>query len=119
MKRMHDTTRITELFIKVGLGAAIAATLLLPTAIKANHSAPAAQVRSPMALTAQRADAIPLPPIPNLGAIPWLTLELAPKGPQIDTLLLLTPAELQSANASNRLPLWSDRILPSANPKHG
>jgi hypothetical protein len=120
MKRMHDTTRITELFIKVGLVAAIAATLLLPTSIKADAAAPALQSGSPMVETAQRIDAIPLPPIPNLGAIPWLTLQRARKGPQIDTLLLRGPAVLQSASsARDRLPSWMDRTFANANPEHG
>ena len=93
MKRMHEKTALPALGIKSGL---IAATILLASANSASGAESVTQVRPPMVMTGQRAEAIPLPPIPNLSAVPWLTLERAPRGPQIDTLLSPAP-DLQSA----------------------
>jgi len=117
MKRIYDSNRLTELLVKAGLIAAIAATMLLPASIKAHG----AQFRPSMVMTAQRAETIPLPPIPNLNAVPWLTLERAPKGPQIDTLLSPVPVGLQFAlRRPGRLPMWPDSLLAASNtPRNG
>jgi hypothetical protein len=118
MKRMHDTTDLPALGIKAGL---IAATILLASANSAGGAESSSQVRPSIVMTGQRAEAIPLPPIPNLNAVPWLTLERAPKGPQIDTLLSPVPDNLQSAfSTRSRLPMGPDSLLAARNtPRNG
>lgn len=103
MKRIHDNTRIAELFVKAGLIAAIAAALLLPTAFSADGAGTAPPGRSQAPLPGQRAQAI-APSVPHLTAIPWLTRERAPKGPKIDTLVP-APAGAGAALATG-LPPW-------------
>ena len=106
MKRIYDPARLTELFVRAGLIAAIAATLLLPASIKA-QGAEAASGGAPHAVPIdQRPQALPLPPIPHLSAVPWLTLDVAPKGPKIDTLVP-APARLDPVTAMTGLPLWT------------
>ena len=106
MKRIHDSTRLAELFVKAGLIAAIAATLLLPASINAHGAEAAPAGKHQATLPDQRWQALPLPPIPHLTATPWLTLERAPKGPKIDTLVP-TPANLDPVLAITGLPLWA------------
>lgn len=106
MKRIHDSTRIAELFIKAGLIAAIAATLLLPASISANGAEATPPGERHASLPAPRANGIPLPPIPHLDAIPWLALERAQRGPKID-MLFPAPANPDPALALTGLPLWS------------
>jgi hypothetical protein len=115
MKRIHDTTHLTEQFVKAGLLAAIAATMLLPTAINADGAEQAARTKGPLVLSGQPAYSLPLPAIPNLDAIPWLTLDRAPKAAQIGALLSPLPASLPSApGALSRPPMWSDGLIAAA-----
>ena len=116
MKRMHDTNRLTELFVDTGFIAALATAMLLPGTIGANGAESTTQARPPLVLADRSATTVKLPPIPNLDAVPWLARERTPKGPRIDTLLTPLPASLQAAvSAQNRLPMWSDGPLASAN----
>ena len=87
MKRIHDTSRLTEFFIKAGLIAAIAAALLAPMTINA-HGSDAAHGHPALKRTAW--DALPLPPIPHLETMPWLNRERPQKTLKIDTLLAPT-----------------------------
>ena len=117
MKRMHDTTDRPSPGVKAGL---IAAAILLASATSAIGGETAAQVR-PLVMTSQRADGLQLPPIANLNAVPWLTLERAPKGPQIHTLLSPLPAPLPVASGPpTRLPMWPDGLLAAGRtPRNG
>jgi hypothetical protein len=103
MKRIHDSARFTELFVKAGLIAAIAATLLLPVSVSGAEAPRSDGVPSTPARQAW--DGLPLPPIPYLNAIPWLALERGQKGPKIDTLLLPAQGSVNPAYAASGLPL--------------
>jgi hypothetical protein len=84
-KRMHDNSRVTELFIKAGLIAALAATALMPTTIKVHSNDTRVEQGWPKRGSTE---ALPLPPIPYLETMPWLIGERVPKGPlKIDPLL--------------------------------
>jgi hypothetical protein len=88
MKRMNQSSRLIEVFVKAGLVAATAAALLLPTTIKVNGSESGLRVehaRPPLKRASW--DALPLPPIPYLETMPWLVREPQPKGFKIDRLL--------------------------------
>lgn len=118
MKRIHDRTRarLAELFVKAGLIAAIAAALSLPASINA-HGAEAAPLDARhSSLPAQHMQAIRLPPIPHLDAIPWLALDRASKGPRID---LLVPASVERNFALTGLPLWSAGIAATTQGTNG
>ena len=119
MKRRHDTTRLTGRFVRAGFIAAVAAALLLPGTISANGAESATQASPPMVLADRGAEAVKLPPIPNLNA--WLAFEQTQKGPRIDTLLTPLPASLQAAfSTQSRLPMWSDGLLASrSNERNG
>ena len=97
MKRIHDTNRTTELFIKAGLTAAITGALVLPVSIKANGADATGLERA--AFTSQ-----PLPPIPRLDTMPWLVLE-RPHG-ALKTDILLMPESPQSLFARSAAPIW-------------
>ena len=88
MKRMNQSSRLIESFVKAGLVAAIAAALLVPTTIKVHGSESAARVEHAWPMLKRASwDALPLPPIPYLETMPWLVREPAPKGIKIDRLL--------------------------------
>jgi hypothetical protein len=82
MKWMYDPSRLTEFFVKAGLLMALALVLLAPMTINANGG----DDLSP-ALKRSSWNALRLPPIPHLESMRWLTLERAPRGFRIDTLL--------------------------------
>lgn len=86
MKRMRQTSHVTELFVRAGLVAALAAVLLAPMTIRADGGEGLQQGASPV-LKASSWNALPLPPIPHLETMPWLVRERAQKGFRIDTLL--------------------------------
>ena len=93
MKRMNHSSRLIEVFVKAGLVAAIAATLLVPTTIKVHGSESATRVEHAWPMLKRASwDALPLPTIPHLETMPyletkWLGREPAPKGFKIDRLL--------------------------------
>ncbi len=84
MKRMSQTS-LTELFVKAGLIAALAAVLLAPMSIRADGGE-SLQPGAP-ALKASSWNVLPLPPIPHLDTMPWLVREPTQKRFKIDTLL--------------------------------
>jgi hypothetical protein len=102
MKRIQDTNRTTELFIKAGLTAAIAGTLLLPLSINANGAEATGSQRAPFA--SERSDTLPLPPIPHLHTMPWLGLE-RPHG-ALKTDILLLPEGPKNLFAGDAAPTW-------------
>jgi hypothetical protein len=103
MKRINNTSRATELFIKAGLTAAIAAALLLPVSINANGAEAVAPTRAPF--VSQPSNTLPLPPIPHLSTMPWLGLE-RPHG-TLKTDILLRPEGPQSFFANGSVtPMW-------------
>ena len=76
MKRINETNRTTELFIKAGLTAAIAAALLLPVSINANGADAPGSTRAPCA--SERSHRVPQiepprsePPAARLSARGW------------------------------------------------
>jgi hypothetical protein len=85
-KRMPDNSRVTEVFIKAGLIAALAAAVLMPTTVKIHGNEAGVEQAWPVP-TRGSWNALPLPPIPYLETMPWLLQERAPKGLKIDTLL--------------------------------
>ena len=88
MKRMNQSSRLIEAFVKAGLVAAIAAALLVPTTIRVHGSESAVRVEHAWPMLKRASwDALPLPPIPYLETMPWLVREPAPKGFRIDRLL--------------------------------
>jgi len=88
MKRTHDPSYFTALFVKAGLIAALATVLLAPTTVKV-HSSEAALKSEHASPIVKRAswDALPLPPIPYLETMPWLARQRAPTGMKVDMLL--------------------------------
>jgi hypothetical protein len=86
MKRMHDNSSVTEIFIKAGLIAALAAIALMPTTIKVHSNDARVEQGWPMPKRG-RWPVLTLPPIPYLETMPWLVQERAPRGLKIDTLL--------------------------------
>ena len=102
MKRINETNRTTELFIKAGLTAAIAAALLLPVSINANGADAPGSTRAPFA--SERSHGLPLPPIPHLDTMPWHGLG-RPHG-ALKTDILLLPAGPKSHFAGGAAPTW-------------
>jgi hypothetical protein len=63
--------------------------------------------KTPGAASPSRALTLPLPPIPELETMPWLTSTAPVKGPKVDTLQLLKPDRGLSARPSFAdMPLW-------------
>jgi hypothetical protein len=88
MKRINQSSRLIEAFVKAGLVAAIAAALLVPTTIKVHGAESTARVEHAWPMLKRASwEALPLPPIPYLETMPWLVREPAPKGFKIDRLL--------------------------------
>lgn len=86
MKRMFDTNRVAEFFIKAGLIVALAAALLMPTTVRLHGNEASGHV--PAGPTPQaRWETLPLPPVPYLETMPWLLQQRGEKGFKIDTLL--------------------------------
>lgn len=106
MKRTYDPSRLLAIFVKAGLVAAIAAALLAPTTINASgNEATARVVHGQPILKRTYFDALPLPPIPYLETMPWLTHEWTPKGFKIDTLLAPTFELMRPETADDGVPL--------------
>jgi hypothetical protein len=95
MKRRNEiSSRVTEYVIKLGLTAALVAAVLAPTTIRVQG---AENPASPTALRIPTSEALPLPPLPHLETMHWLTFKPRPQTLKIDTLLgpkfeLLGPA---------------------------
>ena len=93
MKRMNQSSRLIEVFVKAGLVAAIAAVLLVPTTIKVHGSESATRVEHAWPMLKRASfDALPLPPIPYLETMPyleksWFVREAPPQSFKIDRLL--------------------------------
>jgi hypothetical protein len=106
MKRTYDSSRLLAVFIKAGLIAAIAAVLLAPTTINASGSEATVRVEHGRPILKRTSfDALPLPPIPYLETMPWLTHERTPKGFKIDTLLAPTFEFMRPETADDGVPL--------------
>ena len=88
MKRTSNSPSPMEIFGKVGLIAALAAVLLMPTTVKvaSDELAPRVEHTWPMLKRASW-NSLPLPPIPHLATMPWLEREPSAKRMKIDTLL--------------------------------
>jgi hypothetical protein len=103
MKRINETSRTTELFIKAGLTAAIAGALLLPVSINANGAGANGTERARS--ISRPSETLPLPPIPHLDTMPWLGLERPHGTLKMD--ILLSPEGPQSLFANgSALPVW-------------
>jgi hypothetical protein len=76
-----------DIFVKVGLIAALAAVLLMPTTIKVagDELVPGVEHTTPVQKRGSW-NALPLPPVPYLETMPWLVQERAPESLKIDTL---------------------------------
>ena len=105
MKRMYDPTTIATVFIKAGLIAALAAVLLAPMTINATGADNASGADRAVA------DNLPLPPIPHLETMPWLTSAPAPRGFRIDTLMAAEVRDVGSGGGE-RPPLRAGRGCP-------
>jgi hypothetical protein len=108
-KRMHDNSRVTELFIKAGLIAALAATVLMPTTVKVHSHDPRVERGWPMPERGST-EALPLPPIRYLETMPWLIGERVPKGTlKIDPLLApkFEMAPAVAGAADDGTPSWA------------
>jgi hypothetical protein len=88
MKRIHDTNRIAELFVKAGLIAAIAGALLVPASINATGAEAAHDRHAAFAPTPGTSNPLTLPPIAHLDTMLWLDLDRSRKKLRIDTLLV-------------------------------
>lgn len=88
MKRMFDATRLTELFVKAGLIAALAASLFAPMTVRVHGTEAPSEVLRPLPMLKQAAaGTLPLPQIPYLETMRWLLLPTGERGFKIDTLL--------------------------------
>ena len=76
-----------EIFVKVGLIAALAAVLLMPTTVKVAGDELAPRVEHTWPMLKRASWILPLPPIPHLATMPWLKREPTAKRMKIDTLL--------------------------------
>jgi hypothetical protein len=85
-KRMSDSPRAVEMFIKAGLIIAVAAVLLMPTSIKVSGEELMRGSSGPAVKQASW-PSLPLPPIPHLATMSWLGREPVAKPMKIDTLL--------------------------------
>jgi hypothetical protein len=73
MKQTFDSPRVIELFVKVGLIAALAAVLLAPMTIRATGNELGSRVEHTWPMLKRTSwNALPLPPIPHLATMPWL-----------------------------------------------
>jgi hypothetical protein len=114
MKRTYDTSRLLTFFIRAGLIAALVAVLLAPTTINAGDRNTTVRIEHGWQMLKRSSfDALPLPPIPYLETMPWLSQERTPKGFKIDTLLapafeLMRP---ETAAGGASLPVSTSRTL--------
>ena len=113
MKRTFDPAQLTEFLVKAGLITALAAALLMPTTVRLHGNELASDTPGPL-LGRTAWETLPLPPIPHLETMPWLTQQRGHKSFKIDTLLgprfeLLGPAMAQ--------PVERDRALSHSQAK--
>jgi hypothetical protein len=88
MKRTPYAPRIIEFFVKAGMIAALAAVLLAPMTIRATGSELARHREHAWPMLKHASwNSLPLPPIPHLETMPWLTVERSGRWTKIDTLL--------------------------------
>jgi len=106
MKRIHDTSRIAELFVKIGLIAAIAGALLVPASINANGAETVRDGQTAFAPASGTPPPLPFPPIAHLDTMPWLDLDRSGKKLRIDTLLVPGLPQNVFAGSGSHAPIW-------------
>ena len=120
-KRMNETHRFIELFVKAGLIAAVATVLLIPTTVKVSGSESSSHVeRTGPMLKPASWQTLPVQPIPYLETMPWLGWERSSKSFKIDTLIepkceLMKPATAGKGEACSPAPVHTSDALEASN----
>lgn len=87
MKRTHASSFISEVCIKAGLIAAIAAACLAPTSVKVHGAEDARPLQNAAAAVDRSPQALPLPPIQYLETMRWLEWPRSPGLFRTDVLI--------------------------------